>query len=80
MTKRKGALQKLSLVSGVLSFALAFISGVLLYLRAESVDSGNVISASLIASTFFFVCIGAVFITMGKADIPSFKFDNSEEK
>ena len=79
MNKKKGVLQKLSLVLGVVSFALAFISGVILYLRVESVSS-DTISASLMGSTFFFVCIGAVFTTIWKADIPSFKFDNSEKK
>ncbi len=79
MTKRKGMLQKLSLVSGVISFVLAFVSGIILYLRVETV-SGDVISASLMASLFFFVCVGAVFTTMGTADLPSFKIDNAEKK
>jgi tetrahydromethanopterin S-methyltransferase subunit D len=80
MTKRKGALQKVSLVSAVVSFVLALISGVMLYLRLESVGSDNPISASFMASTFFFICIGVVLTIIGKADIPSFKIDNSEGK
>ena len=80
MTKRKGVLQKLSLFFAVISFILAFISGVLLYLRLESVGSDNPISASLMASTFFFIFVGVVLIIIGKADIPSFKFDDSERK
>lgn len=80
MTKRKSILQKFSLVSAGVSFVLALISGVMLYLRLESVGSDNPISASFMASTFFFICVGVVLTIIGKADIPSFKIDNSEEK
>lgn len=80
MTKRKGVLQKISLVSAVISFVLSLTSGVMLYLRLDSVGGDNPISASLMASTFFFVCVGAVLTFIGKADIPSFKFDNTEDK
>lgn len=80
MTAKKGFLQKLSLVSAVASFALAFITGVMLYLRLEHVGSDNPISASLMASMFFFVCVGIILVIIGTADIPSFKFDNPEEK
>ena len=79
MTKRKGILQKVSLVSAVASFVLALVSGVLLYLRLESVGSDDPVSASFMASTFFFVCVGVVLTIIGKADLPSFKFDNNEE-
>lgn len=80
MTKRKGILQKISLISAVVSFVLALTSGVLLYLRLESVGSDNPISASFMASTFFFICVGVVLTIIGKADIPSFKIDRSEGK
>lgn len=78
MTKRKGILQKISLVSAAVSFVLALVSGVMLYLRLESVGSDNPVSASLVASTFFFICVGVVLSIIGTADLPSFKFDNSE--
>ncbi len=78
MTKRKGVLQKISLVSAVVSFVLALASGVMLYLRLESLGIESPISASLMASTFFFICVGGVLAFIGKADIPSFKFDSSE--
>ena len=80
MTKRKGVLQKVSLVSAVVSFVLALTSGVMLYLQLESVGSDNPISASFMASTFFFICVGVVLTLIWKADIPSFKIDNSEGK
>ena len=75
MNKRKSILQKVSLVSGVISFMLALVSGVMLYIRMQSVVGvDNPISASFLASTFFFVCIGFVFIVMGMANLPSFSF------
>ena len=80
MTKRKGALQKVSLVFAVVSFVLALTSGVMLYLRLESVGIDNPISASFMASTFFFISVGVVLTVIGKADIPSFKTDNSETR
>jgi len=80
MTNRKSVLQKISLVSAVVSFVLALASGVMLYLRLESVGSDNPISASFMASTFFFVCVGVVLTVIGTADVPSFKIDKPEEK
>ena len=80
MALRRSVLQKISIVSAVVSFLLAFITGVMLYLRLESVGSDDPVSASLIASTFFFICVGTVLIIIGNADIPSFKIDNAKEK
>ena len=79
MSKEKGLLQKISFFSGAISFLLAFIVGIALYFQVTSAGSNGPVSASLIASTFFFVCIGIVFAIMGKADIPSFKFNKAEE-
>ena len=80
MTKRKSVLQKASLVSAVVSFVLAIASGVMLHLQLQSVGSDSPIAASFMATTFFFISIGVVLTVIGKADIPSFKIDNSEEK
>jgi len=80
MTKRKGVFQKISLVSAGVSFVLALTSGVVLYLRWDSVGGNNPITASFMASTFFFICVGFVLTIMGTADLPSFKIDNSEGK
>jgi len=77
--KEKGVLQKISFFSGVISFLLAFIVGIALYFQVTSADSNGPVSASLIASIFFFVCVGIVLAIMGRADIPSFKFNKPEE-
>lgn len=73
MVKKKGILQKVSLVFGALSFVLAIVAGVWLYLRVESVGADNPVSASLMASTFFFVCVGVILTIIGRTDIPDFK-------
>ncbi|MBV2089570.1 MAG: hypothetical protein KUF72_01635 [Candidatus Thiodiazotropha sp. (ex Ctena orbiculata)] len=78
MSKRKGVFQKASLISAGVSFLLAIVSTVLLYFRIESVGKDDPISASFMASTFFFVCVGVVLTVIGKADLPSFSTDNSE--
>lgn len=80
MAERKSVLQKVSTISAVVSFVLAFIAGVMLYLRLESVGSDNPVSASLMASTFFFIGVGIVLFIIGNADLPSFKIDNAKEK
>lgn len=73
-------LQKVSLVSGYISFLLAVISGITWYLRDGTGGNNDPVSASLAAMAFFFFCVGIVLIVMGKADIPSFKFNKPEDK
>ncbi len=73
MTNKKGFLQKIALLFGMLSFVLAVLAGVWLYFRVESVGANNPISASLMASTFFFICVGVILTVIGKANLPSFK-------
>ena len=80
MAKRKRILQKLSVSSAVVSLLLALASGVALYFRLQDVGIDDPITASLIASTFFFICIGFVFFIMGTADLPSFKTGSSKKK
>jgi hypothetical protein len=73
--KKKGVLQKMALVFGVISFILAVVAGVWLYFRVDSVGADNPISASLMASTFFFVCVGVILTIIGQADLPNFKIE-----
>ena len=80
MTKRKGVLQKASLVFAVVSIVLALTSAVMLYFRLQSMGSDDLISASLMASTFFFISVGVVLAIIGKTDLPNFKIDTSEQK
>lgn len=78
MMKGKNLFQKASLVSGVISFILAMVCGVLLYMRLEVVDKQDPVNASLLASVFFFVFVGIILTIIGRANIPSFKIDASD--
>lgn len=80
MVKFKSVFQKSSLVSAVISFLLALTSGVLLYIRLQTIGIDDPISASYLASSFFFCCVGIVLTVIGTADIPSFKIDDPEVK
>ena len=62
----------------VVSFVLAIVSAVTLYFKIESVGSQHPISASLMAATFFFICVGGILAIMGNADLPSFKIESPE--
>ncbi len=75
VTKKKGFLQKVALLFGMLSFLLAVVAGVWLYFRVGSVGADNPISASLMASTFFFICVGVILTVIGRANLPSFKLE-----
>lgn len=78
MSKKKGLLQKISIITAGVSFVLALVSGVALYLRVQDVGSDNPISASLMATTFVLMCVGTVLAVIGSADIPSFKVGGTE--
>jgi|LGVE01.1.fsa_nt_gb hypothetical protein len=73
MKKRKSILQKLSSIIGIICFVLAVLCAVALYFKAQELGMKHVVSASLLASSFFCTFIGFVFIVIGNADIPSFK-------
>lgn len=80
MNKNKGFLQKLALVSGVISFVLAIVCSVVLYNRMGEVAGQDPIAASLMASIFFFLCVGGILTFIGMCNLPSFKIDLSDEK
>lgn len=80
MPNQKGILQKTSLISAYASFVLAIISAVILYLRIDTWGGDNPITASFMASTFFFVAVGVVLTIIGKADLPSFKLNDPDQK
>ncbi|MBL7004221.1 MAG: hemerythrin family protein [Gammaproteobacteria bacterium] len=75
MTKKKGVLQKTSVIIAYISYVLAVASGVFLYFRLQTENIDNPISSSLAAMTFFFICVGIVLSVMGSADLPSLKID-----
>ena len=78
MKKSKSMLQKASSIIGIICFLLAIVCAVALYYMVQDVGMQDVISASLLASTFFCVFIGFVFTVIGNTDIPSFKVDGKD--
>ncbi|MFV9616423.1 MAG: hypothetical protein ACNYZG_10735 [Gammaproteobacteria bacterium] len=75
MKKGTSVLQKISFVVGIICFLLAALCVVALYFKVEEYGMQHVVSASLLASSFFCVFVGFVFIVMGKADIPNLKIE-----
>ena len=79
MTKKKSIIQKSALYFSAFSVIASIASIVYLYFNVDALKWENPISASLLASSFFFGFIAFVFFIIGTANIPSFKFgDNSE--
>jgi hypothetical protein len=75
MKKRKNILQKTSGIIGLLCFMLTALCAVALYFKVQELGMQHAISASFLASSFFFMFIGFVFIVIAKSDIPSFKVE-----
>jgi len=76
MKKTKSFLQKVSGIIGIICFLLAIVCAVALYLMVQERGMQDVVSASLLASSFFFAFIGFVFMVISNTDIPSFKIDH----
>lgn len=87
MKKRKNILQRSSAIIGKSCFLLAVLCAVALYFKVKELGMQHAISASFLASSFFFVFVGFVLTVIGNTDIPSFKVgpvsitqkDNNEE-
>ena len=73
MKKTPGILQKTASVSAYVSFILAVICAAYLYFAIDKSGANNPVSASLLASIFFFIFVGIVLLVIGKTDLPSFK-------
>ena len=73
MKNKPSKLQKLSLGFALFSFVAGIACAVYLWLHIDALGWEDPISASLLASTFFFGFITFIFIVIGKANIPSFK-------
>lgn len=80
MRQPKGFLQRFSIWSGVASFFISAVCGVLLYFKVQDIGMQNPVSASLLASVFFFIFMGILLSIIGRSNLPSFKFDDPEDK
>jgi hypothetical protein len=79
MKKKKSKFQKSALYFAAASVIAAIASVIYLTLNVDTLGWENPISASLLASTFFFGFVALVLIVIGTADIPSFKFGEESD-
>ncbi|MEE9309718.1 MAG: hypothetical protein V3U64_01735 [Cocleimonas sp.] len=70
---KKSKLQKSALYFAVGSIIAAIASVIYLALNIDTLGWENPISASLLASTFFFLSVAVVLTVIGTTNIPSFK-------
>lgn len=68
---KKSLLQKISKVTGIISFVIAIVG--MLFLIFIGSDLGDVYKASAGATTFFFFMVGLVLTTMGNTNLPDLK-------
>lgn len=78
MKNNKSAIQKSVYYSGFVSFVVAIACLIILYLKIGGLGWQNPISASLMATSFFFASVGVVLLTMGSCNIPSFKVSSTD--
>ncbi len=73
---KKSKFQKTALYLAVVSIIGAIASVIYLTLKIDTLGWESPVSGSLLASTFFFLFVALVFVVIGTANVPSFKFDN----
>lgn len=78
MKNNKSALQRSAYYIGIISFVFSVACIIFIYLKIDHLGWQNPVSASVIASAFFFASVGLVLITIGKTNLPSFKFENPD--
>ena len=79
MNPNPNLFNKITLFSGKLSFALALLSAIFLYLRVDEQGFQNPIAASLLGSLLFCIFMGVLLILIGRCNLPNFKLDASEQ-
>ena len=79
MKSEKNSFQKVSFYSAIISFIASIACVIFLYLRVDEFGMENPISASLLASSFFFVSVGVVLMVIAKTNLPSFKVGNHDQ-
>jgi len=79
MKKNKSKLQKSALYFAILSVILSILSIIYLYLKLDILGWESPVSASLLASSFFFGFVAFILFIIGTADIPSFKVETNSD-
>jgi len=73
-------LQKTAYYSGFASFIASIASLIILYLKIDELGWESTISASILATSFFFATMGIVLIVIGTSNLPSFKINDNTDK
>ena len=76
---KKSKLQISALYFAVGSVMAALASVIYLVVKIDSLGWQNPISASLLASTFFFLFVALILVVIGTANIPSFKIEKRSD-
>jgi len=76
VNKPKGTLQKVSKISAIFCFILMAVSGYFLYIESQALGMSDPITASWLATFFFFFFTGFSLQLLSKANLPSFRFDD----
>lgn len=76
MEKKRHILQKITLFIGVVCFVISLMCGVLLYVKVNELGADHPISASFLASMFFFFFVGFLLTVVGKADVPDLRISS----
>ncbi len=80
MSYKPRFLQKVALVVGKLSFVTALVSAIFLYFKVNELGADHPVSASFLASVFFFTFVGILLSIVGRADIPDLKIRPSRKE
>ena len=78
MKQNKGAWQKAVYYLGITSFIASAACLIYIYLKIDDLGWQNPISASLLATSFFFASVGLVLVTIGKCNLPSLKVGKTD--
>ena len=79
MKKNKSILQKSTLYFSIASFLASVGSIIYLMLEIDTLGWQNPITASLLASSFFFAPVGLLLGVIYTTDIPSFKVNGNSD-
>ena len=79
MKKNKSILQKSTLYFSIASFLASVGSIIYLMLEIDTLAWQNPITASLLASSFFFASVGLLLGVIYTTDIPSFKVNGNSD-
>ncbi len=76
MEKKRHILQTTSLYAGVMCFIASLVCGAFLYIKVNELGADHPISASFLASMFFFFFVGFLLTIVGKADVPDLRISS----